>query len=82
MLECAKPFKKSEYLYGKPGSYFKNMIYREAVIEKIRLGKALRNELSKEVFDNGKHELNTRLNDVIKAIVFNEMLLKELDEKI
>lgn len=80
----------SKYLYGVPGSYFKNMIYEEAIKEKIRLGKQVEKNLTKVVCDidfiieedcETYSVVNERLINVRKAIEHNELLLKDMKLK-
>ena len=80
----------SKYLYGVPGSYFKDMTYKEAIEEKIRLGKQVEKNLTEVVCDidfitEGDCEtysvVNERLRNVRKAIEHNELLLKDMELK-
>lgn len=75
----AKEMKKSEYLYGVQGSHFRNMIYTDALTEKIRLAKEMVKELLKVHYTKID---NNRLNKVIDSINFNNAMLKELDGSI
>lgn len=75
----SKEMKKSEYLYGVQGSHFKNMIYADALTEKIKLAK----EMVKEILKVHYTEVDSiRLNKVIDSINFNTAMLKELDGSI
>lgn len=71
--------KKSEFLYGVPGFYFKDMIYTDAINKKIELSKALVKEMLSGSFMDVD---NTRLNKVMESISFNTLLLKEIQGEI
>lgn len=71
--------KKSEYLYGVQGSYFKDMTYIDAIIKKIELAKATASRMLKGSFMDVD---SNRLNKVMESISFNTLLLKEITEEI
>jgi len=80
----------SKYLYSVPGSHFKHMTYEEAIKEKIKLGKQLKENLVNTIHDtdflaDSSYEeysiINERLKAVSKAIEYNELLLKDLKDK-
>ena len=71
------------YLFGKPGSYFRDLTYKKAIEEKIRLGTELKKELVDVVFDlkqswEIRKHYEQRLDKVIEAIEYNKLLLKDL----
>jgi len=77
----------SKYLYGVPGDYFKDMSYIEAIKEKIKLGTELVKNLSEITCDtdfiNGscseeRSVINKRLKDVVKAVEYNKLILKDM----
>ena len=86
-LICNEEIWSSEYLYNIKGSVFKNMKYIDVIKEKIRLGKELVKDISEELYSNKKMSyedyvlLNERLKNVNKAIVHNELLLKDMEVK-
>ena len=67
--------KDSNYYYGVHASVFKNLTYEKALHYKIALAIKLRGELVAIPFTDRD---DVRLNDVMKAIKFNEQLLDEL----
>ena len=73
-----------EYLYNKDITYFSNLKYIDAIKEKIRLGKELLRKLNDKLdYTASKEEyekMNNRIKDVIKAIEFNKLLLKEYEK--
>jgi len=80
-------FKRSEYLYGVHGKYFKDMSYEDAIKEKVSLGKKLLNKLTDELLninikDPIYSKITMRITDVYKAIEFNRKLLLEMENKI
>ncbi len=82
--EFKKEIYSSKYLYSVDGSYFKDMSYKEAIKEKIRLGKELLERLSNIICDmdiignDSYNVINERIVNVKKAIEHNEMLLKDM----
>ncbi len=88
IINESNKFKKeiysSKYLYSVDGSYFKDMSYKEAIEEKIRLGKELLERLSNIICDmdiignDSYNVINERIVNVKKAIEHNEMLLKDM----
>jgi len=82
--EFKKEIYSSKYLYSVDGSYFRNMSYKEAIKEKIRLGKELLERLSNIICDmdiignDSYNVINERIVNVKKAIEHNEMLLKDM----
>lgn len=71
--------KRSEYLYGVSGSYFKDMSYTDAINKKIELAKATASRMLKSTFMEVD---SNRLNKVMESISFNTLLLKEINEEI
>ncbi len=77
--------KGSMYYYGIDAKSFKDLKYTDALKVKIKAGRELLNKLSTELYlkratDKEKwSETAKRLNDVVKAIKFNEKLLKECE---
>ncbi len=67
--------KDSQYYYGVSAHVFKTLDYEKAINYKIHLAKQLRGELVSVPFTDRD---DVRLNDVMKAIKFNEQLLEEL----
>ncbi len=81
--------KDSFYYYGIGPEAFKNLKYTDALRMKVQAGKELLNELSSELYlkpikQNMEEwgEMAERLNDVVKAIQFNERLLRECGERV
>ncbi len=79
--------KTSEYLYGVSPKSWATLHYKDALEYRILMAKKLKKELVNELYDNRTHltyekaaELDTRIDAIIKAIEFNENLLKELKE--
>ena len=68
--------KDSQYYYGVHASVFKDLTYEKAINYKIYLAKQLRGKL---IAINFLDRDDVRLNDVLKAIKFNEQLLEELN---
>ena len=67
--------KKSEYLYGRPIQAFPDA--KSHYQSKIHSAKELLKELVSVPLENRDEK---RINDVLKAISFNEQLLKEYYE--
>jgi len=68
---------RTQYLYGKPPSYFKGMLVEECSHEKIRLARETLNIL----WDTPLTERdNFKVNKLIEAMKHHEYLLNELDE--
>jgi len=86
-LMSNKEIWSSEYLYGVKGSYFKDMPYEEVLKTKIKLGKELKNKIVNELYPDVKTKipyetsikLDERLKNINKAIVHNELLLKDME---
>jgi len=86
-LMSDKAIWSSEYLYGVKGSYFKNMTYEEAIRAKIKLAKQLKNSIVESLHSeaNSKIDYETyvnlceRVKNIDKAIVHNELLLKDME---
>lgn len=66
--------KESSYYYGVEIKPFKDLTYEEVLYKKILLGK----KLLRKLVINKNMEDYRRINDVQKAIKFNEKLLLEL----
>ncbi|MDK2062772.1 hypothetical protein PT520_09610 [Aliarcobacter butzleri] len=66
--------KESSYYYGVEIKPFKDLTYEEVLYKKILLGK----KLLRKLVINKNMEDYRRINDVQKAIKFNEKLLFEL----
>ena len=87
-----KPIKSTCYLYGVPPKVFLGKPYEEVLKLKLKYGKELVRKLGEEmsnIFNSRDkipeapekyRELAIRLNDVIKAIEFNEQALRELED--
>jgi len=86
-LMSDKKIWSSEYLYGVKGSYFKNMTYEEAIKTKIKLAKELKSKIVDKLYSNTKDKipyetsvkLNERVKNIDKAIIHNELLLKDME---
>jgi len=69
--------KTTEYLYGVQPEAFKSLNYVDALVFKITSAKA---QLGKLLYNfNYIDRDDYRVNDIIKAIKFNEQLLSELN---
>ena len=83
--------KRTEYLYGCSPKEWATLPYVEALKVRIKKAKELKSELVEKVFnttipsDDNEYEkwssMSTRCNEVQKAIEFNEVLLKEIEDK-
>jgi len=86
-LMSDKEIWSSEYLYGVKGSYFKNMLYEESIRAKIELAKELKNKIVNELYPSSKTKipyetsvkLDERIKNINKAIIHNELLLKDME---
>jgi len=80
-MERIKNFKSTFSLYGVEPVYFKDMLYYEAINEKIRLSKIKINEINDELDyslpEDEYNILNHQLRLIEKALDFNEQLLDE-----
>jgi len=81
--------KRSDYLYGVPGSYFKDMKYEDVLKIKIKRATDISRELSEHLHGVNRttdyqtyQRLNERLIAVLKAIEFNKNLLDEMYDRI
>jgi len=76
-----KNFKSTKSLYGVEPEYFEEMMYFEAIEEKVKLAKKRINEINEKLDyklpDNEYQELNEQLVECEKAREFNEKLLEE-----
>ena len=76
-----KNFKSTKNLYGVGPEYFENMMYFEAIKEKIKLAKKRIDEINEQLDyrlpDDEYQELNEQLVECEKAREFNEKLLNE-----
>ncbi len=70
--------KKTEYLYGVHPKEFAELLYKDALLFKIKAAIELRGKILEEDYWTRDDE---RLNDVIKSIRHNEALLEELSNK-
>jgi len=66
---------KTEELYNRKPSHFKNMKFYDAIKERIKLAKELRKHLVEHDF------YSKRRRDVTDAISWNEKVLEELQEE-
>ena len=79
--------KRTEYLYGVQPQHFADMIYRDALRERLKLAKQFYEELQVQIDVvcrnniNSKecYELREQQHHVYKAIKHNEALLEELE---
>jgi len=80
--EPVKNMKSSEYLYSVKPCRFSSLTYKDALREKITLGKILLRELNERSFElSGSEYMNNevRLLKVADAVEFNKFLLNELN---
>ena len=80
-MERIKNFKSTFSLYGVEPKHFKDMLYYEAINEKIKLSKIKIKEINEELdYSLPEDEykiLNHQLRLIEKALKFNELLLDE-----
>ena len=80
-MEIIRNFKSTFSLYGVKPIYFKDMLYYEAINEKIRLSKIkikkINDELDYNLPEDEYKILNHQLRLIEKALKFNELLLDE-----
>jgi len=69
--------KTSEYLYGVEGKVFTDMKYKQALYYKMVKAREIIRELQKTPFCNRDDK---RINDILKAIEFNRMLIEECEK--
>lgn len=67
--------KSTEYLYGVPAREFSQLSYLDALYYRIKSAQALVDEL---LIPHYTERDQVRLTDVLKAIKFNEDLLREM----
>jgi len=73
-----KVIKKTEHLFGIQPSVFKEMLYEDVLMLKLKGASEMLEELLKPHY---LERDNDRINDIIKAINYTKQLLQELNEK-
>lgn len=67
--------KKSEDLYGVPGTHFRDMTYIDALQTKIELARKIAEELIEVPFNKRD---TARITRCLTSVEFNKKLIKEL----
>jgi len=88
-MEINKNIKDSFYYYGCSAKEFVDMNYLDALEFKLRKAEELKKELVEkqaEIFEKNRSsdeyvEINQRILDIEKAIIFNKELIKEAKGK-